>query len=416
VQTPPVIRQEPRPTEGSGIDPAKQQSGPAPHLESDALDHDFGAAIEGEKLAHTFVMKSNGAADLVITNAKPTCGCTVAKLEVKKADGSMEVYKFGDPLPPGTELKLLAELDTKNKHNQASSKINVYCNDPRTIVTLGLTARVDTYFQITPNALQFNEMSVADTGEKTVQVTGKKPGGFLLTLEPKPLADGMKVELLPIEPDAAGKAMRWDVKVTLGPGCREGNLGYPINLRSDEQVTGAQPDKDGKIQTYGAAVMVTARIQGLISFDPQYLSFGLVRPGQVVSRSLTLKSYDPKFTFAEPKIRLVGPSDQKPEFPYTSSFSQRVTPSADGKSLTVELTLNGLAESVDGSFQGRMMIETGHPQKPEVQVLFSGVCRPGVKTDPNAPVRPAPAPVPAPAPTPAPVGGGSGGGGTGGGQ
>jgi len=353
--------------------------GPAPRLESDSMDHDFGRAIEGEKLSHKFLLKSNGQADLIITNAKPTCGCTVAKLEVKTPDGALEAYKYGDPLPPGTDLILEAQLDTKNKHNQATSKINVYCNDPRTIVTLGLTAMVDTYFSITPNAIQFGDQSVADTQERTFEVSGKKPGGFMLSLEDKPKPDGMQIQLTPIEPEPTGKANRWKVTVTLGPGAREGNLGYPIALRSDEAVAGAQADANGQMPTYGATVMVTARVQGLISFEPQYLSYGLVRPGQIVGRSLTLKTFDPNFSFGDVKVRLSGPNDQKPEFPYASSFTHVVKPAADNKSVVIELTLNGLPENVDGSFQGRLIVETGHPQKPEIQLLFSGVCRPGVK-------------------------------------
>lgn len=371
---------------------ATAPTGPPARLDTDATDHDFGTAIEGEHLTHTFKLKSSGPGDLIITNAKPTCGCTIAKLEVVKKDGSAELYKFGDPLPAGTDLNLTAQLDTKNKHNLASSKINIYClNDPRTLVTLGLTAKVDTYFVITPNALQFNEMSVADSAEQSFQVSGKKPTGFKLSLDNKQLPDGMKIDLTPVEAGADGKATRWDVKVKLGPNCKEGNLGFPVQLRSDEVVAGAAPDKDGQAATYGASVMVTARIQGLISWDPQYLSFGLVRPGQVVARTLTVKSFDQNFTFKDPKVKIVGPSDQKPDFPYGDSFAYVVKPSDDGKSLTVELTLNGLPESVDGSFQGRVILETGHPSRPEVPVLFSGVCRPGVKA--AVPAQPDAAPV-----------------------
>lgn len=403
VKTPGV---DPNAAAGSSLaqNPAVGPAGPAPRLEADVNDHDFGTAIEGEKLNHTFKLKSAGQADLVITNAKPTCGCTIAQIQVIKADGSLEVYKNGDPLPPGTELNLTAELDTKNAHGTKSSKINVYCNDPRTLLTLGLTARVDTYFVLTPNALQFGDLSVADSIEKSFQVSGKKPEPFMLTVDNKQFPEGMKVALAAIEPTPEGKSTRWDCKVTLGPNCKEGNLGFPIQLRSDEKVMGAQPDKDGNVPTYGASVMVTGRVQGLISYEPQYLSFGLVRPGQSVARTLTVKSFDPNFTFGEAKVRLVGPSDQKPDFPYGDSFTYVIKPSEDKKMLNVELTLNGLPESVDGSFQGRLMLETGHTVKPEIAVLFSGVCRPGVKNNPTpATVTP---PVTPPIPQPPPGGGG----------
>ena len=42
---------------------------------------------------------------------------------------------------------------------------------------------------------------------------------------------------------------------------------------------------DGSVPHYGVTVMASARVRGLISFEPHYLSFGLVRPGQVVSRT-----------------------------------------------------------------------------------------------------------------------------------
>jgi hypothetical protein len=279
----------------------------------------------------------------------------------------------------------------------------VTCNDPRQVVTLGLAARVDTYFQITPPQVDLGTLSTADTVERKFTVAGKKAGNFLLSMEQRPLPDGMKISMAPKEPDAAGKASIWEVTVTLGPGAREGNTGYPIQLKSDEPIAGHSAD-DGHghttATTYGATVMVTAKVQGLISFEPQYLSFGLVRPGQVVPRTLKISVFDPNFTFADTlDIRLVGPSDQKPEFPHAASFSHSVKLSDDKKSATVELTLNGLPDTVDGSFQGRMMIKTGHPQKPEIPVLFSGVCRPGV----------AGTPPPAPQPLPQPVGGGKGG-------
>ena len=63
-------------------------------------------------------------------------------------------------------------------------------------------------------------------------------------------------------------------------------------------------------------------------------------------------------------------------------------PAADGKGVDVELTMNGLPEEADGSFQGRLFVTTGHPAKPEVAVLFSGVCRGGVgSTVPGVQVR-----------------------------
>jgi hypothetical protein len=345
---------------------------------------------EGEIAKHTFDMKSTGENPLIITAAKPTCGCTISHVKVENPEGQFVDYTYGDPIAPGKKIQIQAELNTKNKHGQAQSKINVYCNDPRTLVTLGLSAAVDTYFAISPATLDFGELSTTDTREKTAQVAGKKGGAFKLRQEFPQAVQGVKVELTPVNPDAEGKAERWDVKITLGPDCREGNLGYPVQLRSDQLVPGAAVGPDGQAPAYGASVMIQARVRGLISFEPQYLSFGLVKPGVAVTRTLKLSSYDPNFTLTEPKsMKLAGPSDAVPEFKYAEFFEMKARPAADGKTCEIDLTLKGMPESVDGSFQGRLLIETGHAARPTVSVLFSGVCRAAVK-----PAAPTPAPVP----------------------
>ena len=349
-------------------------------LTVDKTDHDFGPSVEGEVLRHTFKMKSAGEGPLHITSAKPTCGCTVSKIEVEGPDGGRFQYAWGDPIPAGTDFSMTAQLDTKGKHNTASSKINIFCNDPRGTVTVGLAATLDSYFAISPLSLDFGDVSVADKVERNFTVSSKRNQPFKLLPPELTVPKGMAIEGKPVDPDASGRALRWEYTVTLGPGAQEGNIGYPVSLRSDQVVAGAEKNPDGTEPTYGVSVMTTARVRGLINCDPLYISFGLLRPGQVVARTVKLTSYDPSFTFGVPTMRLAGPSDLKPDFAYGEHFSHAARPSDDGKSVEVELTLNGLPETVDGSFQGRWVISTGHPAKPEVAVLFSGVCRAGVAT------------------------------------
>jgi hypothetical protein len=315
----------------------------------------------------------------MIMSAKPTCGCTVGQIEVVDEQGEWERYTFGDKIPSGTELRLTATLDTKNKKTVAASKINIFCNDPRGTVTLGLTAKLDSYFNVAPNNVDFGEISVADSASRRIEISAKQPGAFRLELDPRPLPKGFQVALEPVDPDAEGLSERWTVQVDLGPDAQEGNLGVPISLHSDREIDGAKAGPDGSVPHYGVTVMASARVRGLISFEPHYLSFGLVRPGQVVSRTFSVKSYDPGFSFpADLTTRFTGPNDNVPEFKYTDYFTSTVRPSADGKGVDVELTLTGLPDGSDGSFQGRVFLATGHPGKPEVPVLFSGVCRSGI--------------------------------------
>ncbi|HVS17689.1 MAG TPA: DUF1573 domain-containing protein [Planctomycetota bacterium] len=350
-------------------------------LQVDVTDHDFGTAVEGEVLVHTYPMKSTGEGPLVISTAKPTCGCTVSKLEVQGGDGQWSMYEFGAEIAPGTEMRLTAELDTKNKKNLASSRINIFCNDPRSTVTLGLKAMLDTYFNVAPANIDFGEISVADSVERSFEVSGKQPGPFALALDERALPEGIKIDVQPVSPTPEGKAERWKVALTLGPDAREGNVGFPVSLMSDIEIAGAKPGVDGEVPRYGATVMTQGRVRGLIAWEPQYLSFGLVKPGQVTSRSFNMQSFDPNFEFGgDLTMRFVGPHDGQPDFKWADSFSAVARPAANGKGVDIEVTLNGLPEGADGAFQGRLVIETGHGSKPEVAVLFSGVCRNTVGT------------------------------------
>ncbi|HTF88003.1 MAG TPA: DUF1573 domain-containing protein [Planctomycetota bacterium] len=374
-------------------------AGPPGKLDCPVVDHDFGAMIEGEIARHTFDMSSTGENPLIIASAKPSCGCTISHVKVEGEAGAFVDYTYGLPIAPGKRVQLEAELNTKNKHNQAQSKINIQCNDPRQIVTLGLTAMVDTYFASTPAQLDFGEMSTTDSREQTAMISAKRGGKFKLHQEMMGAIPGFKVDIKPTNPDETGAAERWEVKVTMGPDCREGNQGYPVQLRSDQLVPGAPVGPDGQAPAYGAQVMVQGRVRGLISFEPQYLSFGLVRPGQELTRTLKISCFDDKFQLAQPKsMKLVGQSDAVPDFRWAENFEVTAKPAADGKTMDIDVTLKGMPAGSDTAFQGRVLIETGHPARPTIAVLFSGVCRA------NAPVAPTPVPAPTPpAPVPAPV-------------
>jgi len=354
-------------------------TGPIGRIEVDSRDHDFGEAMEGEILVHTFRLRNVGEGGLTISQAKPTCGCSVGKLAVKGEGEEWTPYVYNQPIPPGSEFELEAQLNTKNKKSIASSRINIFSNDARGVVTLSIKAKVSTYFVCNPAGVPFGDVSVADVVERSFDVTSKRPGPFLLKLDNKQIPQGLSVGLTPVEPLENGRAERWTVAVKLGPGAREGRMGYPINLLSDQAVEGAPTQPDGSETVYTTSVMLSALVKGLVSYSPQYLSFGLIRPGQIASRTLRVENNDPEFELGVPEVRIdeAGMVDQ--ESKWAAYFTNVVRPvGSDGRAIDIEMTLNGLPDTVNGSFQGKLVVETGHPTRPEVSVLFSGVCRGGV--------------------------------------
>jgi glutathione peroxidase len=61
---------------------------PAPKLVVNAATYDFGQVKEGEEVSHTFIVRNEGKAELVITNVSPACGCTASNFSKSVAPNS----------------------------------------------------------------------------------------------------------------------------------------------------------------------------------------------------------------------------------------------------------------------------------------------------------------------------------------
>ncbi|MFT4542896.1 MAG: hypothetical protein ACI841_004275 [Planctomycetota bacterium] len=341
--------------------------------------HDFGNVMQGAMLEHSFRFKSSGPNDVIIRQAKPTCGCTVGQLQVVNDDGTMSPYTIGSPIAPGTEIELTAKVDTGNKRNKTQVRINVYANDPVSQHTLTLSAQVEPFMTATPTFVNFGELAEDATKESVIDVRVAKGEAVMLEMDTtrklsKP--QGMEVEMVPVNPNENGKSAHWQVKIKVGPNLKEGPLGYAMTLVTDKEIAGSKPLPDGRQKRYQINANVNGRVLGVLSCSPQYVSMGLVRPGQVVKRSMQVISHDSNFEIGNPKVTLRGYKGA--DFPWADHFKITTSPIAGRNGVSVELRLDGLPNNSDGSFKGEVVIETGHPAKPEMAVIFSGVCRSGI--------------------------------------
>jgi hypothetical protein len=325
------------------------------------------------------VLTSSGEEDLVIKQAKPTCGCTVAQVAVQGADGKMAPYTFGGPIPPGRKIEISATLHTQNKRGHASSRINIFSNDPRGQSQLGLEAEVDPFFQVNPLSINFNTLSAKDTATDKASISTTRGEKVKLTAVKDNMPQGMKLDLKALDADADGKASKWELVATAGPGLVEGNLAYAVPLKSDLAIPGGEKLPNGASPTYEVSLTVMGRVTGMISFNPQFVSLGLIRPGQVISRSVRVTSHDAEFKLTEPKVSVQGRDSVDWEY---AKYFKTVTRPAQGEkpgetAVDVELILNGMPDSLNGSFSGILVIQVGHPEKPEIKLPITGVCRGG---------------------------------------
>lgn len=100
-------------------------TGPLTSIEFAENKHDYGLIEQGEKVAHVFKFKNTGNDPLVLSNVKPSCGCTTPSWTK-------------EPIAPGGEGEIHVEFDSKGKSGKQTKTVTVTANtDPaKTILTI----------------------------------------------------------------------------------------------------------------------------------------------------------------------------------------------------------------------------------------------------------------------------------------
>ncbi|QDU67003.1 DUF1573 domain-containing protein [Engelhardtia mirabilis] len=397
VTGPPAVGPQPAP--GAAANPGAPAStavfnGPdgALTIEEGGDSHDFGPLVQGAVVEHTFTLRSTGESPLIVQSTKQSCGCTVATSQRVSASGEKEPYVFGGEIAPGESLEITARVNTEGKKNQLHSTVTVFSNDPARTHQLSLSADVQPFFNFEPNAyIQFGRLFANETRTEQVRVTSGVVDHFGLSLATEGIPEHLSIELRPVDPDADGRAAAWDVLATILPGAPESpSQNFPLRLVSDVPVEGAPAMPDGSARTQSAICYTVAQVVGLVSANPYYVSFGLVRPGQELERSFTIEIADDEFVAGEMPVTLRGRQPQDEEL-LADRLTWSVVPvDGDPHKYEVRLTLADLPDSYTGPFGGYVDVEIGHPTKPTLSIPFSGVVRTNVVRPQAPPATPIP--------------------------
>jgi hypothetical protein len=345
--------------------------------------HDFGKLLQGMVAEHEFTLRSSGTEDLVIRQVKPTCGCTVAQVYYEGDAGERLSYTYGDVIPAGTTIWIPAKLHTKGKRGHQNTRINITSTDPRGQTQLGLEADIDPFFVVMPSYLNFGQLRKGEVKTLELNISTVKNEALAMSIAPGNIPAGVNLDLQPTGALKEGRSSSWRLKAIVGPDLVEGNLARTIMVLSDKIIEGGKPNPDGSPAVFQVSVSLSARVVGPFSFNPPYMSMGLVRPGQVLSRSVRITCHDESFSLAEnlPVVQIKGiaPANQPyPDWQYGANFTPRVTPVAGENAVDVELTCQGMPETLNGSFRGTLLLGLDHPEKKELIIPITGVCRGGV--------------------------------------
>ena len=112
---------------------AHAEAGKLPVIKFDKLEHDFGTINEGEKVEYIYKFTNEGTAPLILSNVKPSCGCTAPDYTKTAVE------------PGGTgEVKVV--FDSSGKSGKQQKSVTVHANTESGTETLKFTA------QVTPKA------------------------------------------------------------------------------------------------------------------------------------------------------------------------------------------------------------------------------------------------------------------------
>ena len=106
-----------------------KQTVPLPELSFEKLRHNFGKINQGESVSHQFVFTNTGQAELIINNAKGSCGCTVPKWPRK-------------PIAPGESEEIKVTFNSAGKSGKQSKTITLVTNAIPNTTVLTISANI----------------------------------------------------------------------------------------------------------------------------------------------------------------------------------------------------------------------------------------------------------------------------------
>ena len=98
-------------------------------IEFDKTEYDFGTINEGEVVEGVFKITNAGKVDLIIINAKATCGCTIPKWPK-------------EPIKPGETAELEFSFNSRGRTGKQSKSITLQTNTEKVAETIRIKGNV----------------------------------------------------------------------------------------------------------------------------------------------------------------------------------------------------------------------------------------------------------------------------------
>ena len=308
----------------------------APKIEVVPETKDAGIVAKGQVIETTFVVKNSGGSDLLISDARPGCGCTVAN--------------YDRVIKPGAEGKVVTSVDTKAFTGPISKSVLLVSNDPeRGQINLFIKATVKPFVDILPQpyvrvAIVKGDSDSRDvillSEEKTFKPTVAEVSQNYVKAEIAPAGEKDKI------PGHPGEQYR--VRITVTPDAPEGLLNAPVRIST------------GVPQQPMIEIPISGVVRARVSVTPVLVNFGNFTAGKdPITRNIVVTNNKPgtpvKVTRAEVSI---------------PGFITDVVPTQEGISYTVVVKAGDKIRK--GALDGTVKLYTTDKEKPMIELPLRG--------------------------------------------
>ena len=308
----------------------------APKIEITPETKDAGTVAKGQVIETTFVIKNSGGSDLVISDARPGCGCTVAS--------------FDKLVKPGAEGKIVTAVDTKSFSGPISKSLLVLSNDPdRPQINLFVKATVKPFVDVLPQPYVRFALVKGDSDTKDVIIVSEEKT-FKPTIA-ETAQPYVKAEVMPAgEKDkiAGRPGEQYKLRITITPDAPEGLLNAPIRINT---AVSQQPSVE---------IPVSGLVRERVSVTPKLVNFGNFTAGKdPITRNVVVNNNKPQTAIKVTRAEVSVPG-----------FLTDVVPTQEGVSYTVVIKASDKVKK--GALEGSVKLYTTDKEKPVIELPLRG--------------------------------------------
>jgi hypothetical protein len=332
---------------GSGADGGESASPTAggPRLSFAKTTHDFGEISDTQTYFASFPFTNTGSEQLVISDVKAACGCTVPTLRK---------YVFA----PGEGDSLDIRFDPKGKQGPTPKYITVISNaSPESEIRLEITSDIKPLLEC-DRFVRLGTVPLGEGHRRLVPVAYRDPDttiGPITVNNPHVTAELIESGVVD---SSSGDAVtyRGTIEVTVAP---QTPWGLIFATRMTIPVTG-RPTAEAEPVDHSYTIYLTGNVFGEIHAQPGILGLGRMQANTPFEKSLSLTRPS-----GEP-FRILDVAIAESTLPGIDVRAVERGPAAH------DLVISGSTAAFRGSIRGIVRVTTDLPGEEELTVRFSG--------------------------------------------